>query len=93
MRMPLGAVPSTCGSDPCGAWDYVWVSDECQNYLACAGLPAMTFGAQFAAGLHNVGTGTANAIAAGTTGLFSNPLTTVLLIGVGLIAVAYLVKK
>ncbi len=26
--------PSTCGDNPCGLWDDVWVRDSCLNYLA-----------------------------------------------------------
>lgn len=25
-----------CGESPCGAWDYIWMRDSCQEYLRCA---------------------------------------------------------
>lgn len=27
---------STCGANPCGFLDWIWVSDACCNYLQCA---------------------------------------------------------
>ena len=87
----LGDVPASCGANPCGAWDYVYVSDECQTYLACAGLPPMTFSGQLGAGLKSITSGTANVLGQGTQGLFSNPITDVVLALAALVVVGILV--
>lgn len=63
------ATAAACGADPCGWFDYVWVSDECQTYLACSGQPAMTISAQLGAGLKDIVQGTGSAVGTGLTGL------------------------
>jgi hypothetical protein len=29
-------VATPCGADPCGFFDYIWLSNACQAYLGCA---------------------------------------------------------
>ena|SRR5271165_808021 len=33
---PGPASDPTCGANPCGMFDYVWLSQTCQDYLGCA---------------------------------------------------------
>jgi hypothetical protein len=62
------ALGDNCGANPCGFFDYVWVSDECQAYLSCANLPPMTFSGQIGAGVHDIISGAGSAVVTGITG-------------------------
>jgi hypothetical protein len=87
--MGLGqTAPASCGTNPCDWTDDIWVSDACSAYLACAGLPPMTFSAQFGAGLEQILGGTASAIGQGVSGAVSNTATdAVLIVGAVIVGV------
>jgi hypothetical protein len=94
MRVSLAALAdaSSCGANPCTTWDYVWVSDECETYLSCAGLPAMTFSGQLGAGVQSIAGGAANIVGAAATGAASNVTTDIVLLIAGIALIAFLVK-
>lgn len=100
MTLNLGALgdAAACGTSPCGWTDYVWVSDACQNYLACAGLPPMTFSGQLGAGAQSVASGVANIVASTASGVGEgvssglNISGTAMLAGVALAAILLLRK-
>lgn len=77
---------SGCGTNPCDVWDDIWVSDACSAYLACAGLPAMTFSAQLGAGLQEITSGIASAVGSGVEGSLSDYTTDIVLIGAAVVA-------
>lgn len=87
-RRSLGDA-SACGENPCTLWDYVWVSDECSAYLSCAGLPAMTFSGQLGAGVQSITSGAASVVGAGVSGATSNISTDLLLLAIGVGAIAF----
>jgi hypothetical protein len=64
-------VPSACGDNPCGLWDDIYVSDACAAYLACAGLPPMTFSAQLSAGVQSITQGAASVVGSAVAGTAS----------------------
>jgi hypothetical protein len=91
MRAGLGDVQG-CGDNPCGLWDYVWVSDDCANYLQCTGQPPMTFSAQLGLGLKNISSGTASALGQGVQGALSDPTTDIVLLGAVVLTLVVLAK-
>ena len=87
------AVPASCGADPCDAWDYIWVSDDCQTYLACAGLPPMTFSGQIGAGVESITSGAANVVGQGVSGALSNATTDIIIAVVAIVTVGVLLME
>jgi hypothetical protein len=85
--------PASCGANPCDAFDYIWVSDDCQNYLSCAGLPPMTFSGQLGAGVQSVTSGAANVVGQGIFGALTNTTTDIILAVLAIVAVGVLVVE
>lgn len=98
-----GLGDAACGNDPCGFFDYIWVSDACSSYLDCEGMPPMTFAGQLGAGVESITQGTgevlgevtsgvAGAAGQAAQGLFSNVTTDLVLLGIGGLALFLLAK-
>jgi hypothetical protein len=85
--------PPSCGANPCDAFDYIWVSDDCQNYLSCAGLPPMTFSGQLGAGVQSITSGAASVVGQGVAGAVSNTTTDIILAVLAIVTVGVLIVE
>ena len=77
--------PSTCGPNPCDFFDYLWVSDDCSTWLACAGQPAVTASNVLAQGAATITGGAASVVGSAVAGATGNISTDLLLVG-GIVA-------
>ena len=77
--------PTSCGDNPCGFLDYLWVSDACTAWLACAGQPAVTLTNVAGQGAQSIAGGAASVVGSAVSGATSNISTDLLLIG-GIVA-------
>jgi hypothetical protein len=59
-----------CGVNPCGGWDWLWVSNECAGYLACGAGEAA--GAVVGDAASGIGQGIGSGIAGAATGAAQN---------------------
>lgn len=77
-----GITSASCGSNPCDFTDYLWVSDACSAWLACAGQPAVTLSNVAGQGAASIAGGTASVVGSAAGGLLSNATTDVVLFAV-----------
>lgn len=79
--------PSSCGENPCAWYDYLYVTDDCAEWLQCAGQPAVTLGSELASGASYFTGALASGVGGAVSGVTSNATTDVVLAVVAIAAV------
>jgi len=80
-----GITAPSCGDNPCAWYDYLYVTDDCEEWLQCAGQPAVTFSSVLGQGVQSIASGAASVVGAGLSGATSNVGTDIFL---GILVVA-----